>query len=429
MNSAEYKKKIYSVLPFLCFLILIPQGNILSKDNNFYTRLYEKGKKMYLAGEFKEAEENLRIAQFGLQDDPKILKQVYLYYSLSNYRLNRGEKVIDITKRLLELYNVKRAEDIPKPDIIRIDLDAMFSAIYKDYSIPKQVKINKIGKADTKIKINKKSINKTKLFQKKFLELKNSLDSNNLTKISAGIKQLKKINKGDPRINYLQGIMLFRQGKYSKAEKELIKAKKIRINDLSDDLNYYLSLNYYFLKNYGQTQAFYQNISRNSLKKKLKDIVNKTREIRDTMIKKNVNVLFDKKLFQNTLKMFSGDYFVPRDVFQTAALKNSISLIQLKKYTKYCLTNKKIYERGFILVSSDFFFKKNDKKFAVKILSKSKFYDPPIAENIEIFYRLGIYYFRMRDKKRATFMFRVTNKLSPGFKKTYSYLDNLKNLH
>lgn len=423
-------KRNYFILLLSVLTLFSASIKIEASEGDFYTRLFSNGKKMYLEGEFKEAAKDLRIAQFGLQEKPEILKELYLYYALSNYKLKRGDKVVKISKKLLDLYNVPKAEMIKKPEIIKNDLDLMFSAVFKNYQVPEKkikpkVKIRKT-KAEKK-RFHKANIEKK--FNKKFSEVKSNLDSNLLKETLKGIKDLEKIKRRDARTGFLKGILAFRKRNYKQAIIKLTEVYNTGIPDLKDETSYFLSLSHYFYKNYGQSIAFYQKIIRRELKKKLTDIINKVRNIRENIVLKNANELFNKKDFRNVNERFKGDIFIPRDILQKVISSEKIGLKQIKSMVNYCLKHNQIYERGFILLASGYFSDKNDLKYAIRILKNSKFFLPETPENIEVLYRAGLYYFRIKSFGKAKKMFKKVLKLIPSYKKTYFYLDKLKNLN
>jgi len=420
-------KKNFSLI-FLMMFIFFTTTVSNAKGDDFYTRLFKSGKKMYFSGNYKESAKDLRIASFGLQDNPEILKELYLYYALSNFKLKRGDKVVEISDKLLDLYGVKRAEDIEMPEIIKNDLELMFSAVFKNYRIT--LKGTNIKQDNKRKKIKKRSKrDNEKIFALKFAEVKAYLDSNLLKETATGIKKLNKLKRGDIRTKMLKGILAFRKGDYKTAVKNLLPVYKHKEEDLNDDVCYFLSLSNYFLKNYGQTIAFYQKVKKQDLKKKLSDILNKVKKLRENMVGKNASELFNKKMFKETLKKFAGDSFIPRDIFRRVIKSGNIGIKQIKKMVDYTLANPPVYEIGFVFSASDYFSGKNDLKYAIKILKNSKFVLSGPSENLEVLYRLGEYYYKANSFKMSKKVFKKIIKINPLYKKTYFYLDNLKKLH
>jgi len=422
------KNKKFFNLIFLIVFIFFTTTISNAKGDDFYTRLFKSGKKMYFSGNYKESAKDLKIASFGLQDNPEILKELYLYYALSNFKLKRGDKVVEISDKLLDLYGVKRAEDIEMPEIIKNDLELMFSAVFKNYRIT--LKDKNIKKNNKRKKIKKRSNrDNEKIFALKFAEVKAYLDSNLLKETAAGIKKLNKLKRGDIRTKMLKGILAFREGDYKTAVNNLFPVYKRKEEDLNDDVCYFLSLSNYFLKNYGQTIAFYQKVKKQDLKKKLSDILHKVKNLRENMVGKNANELFNKKMFKGTLRKFAGDSFIPRDIFRRVVKSETIGIKQIKKMVDFTLGKPTIYEKGFIFAASDYFFEKNDLKYAIKILKNSKFTLSGHSENLEVLYRLGKYYYKANNFKMSKKIFKKIIKINPSYKKTYFYLDNLKKLH
>lgn len=59
----------------------------------FYLRLFEDGLAAFNRNDFQEAFENLKIAAFGLLDEPDLLGEAFVYLTLSAYNLNKTDQV------------------------------------------------------------------------------------------------------------------------------------------------------------------------------------------------------------------------------------------------------------------------------------------------------------------------------------------------
>ncbi|NPV83386.1 MAG: hypothetical protein HPY46_07380 [Candidatus Aminicenantes bacterium] len=89
-----------TLLMFLLASVLV--GNTLTDQqvtlsspqvDPFYLRLFDDGLAAYNRNDFEEAFENLKIAAFGLLDEPDLLGEAFVYLTLSAYNLKKTDQV------------------------------------------------------------------------------------------------------------------------------------------------------------------------------------------------------------------------------------------------------------------------------------------------------------------------------------------------
>ena len=229
----------------------------------FYIKIFNQGKNYFFEGKFKEALENFKVAEFGLLDEKKILTEIYLFYSLAQFRLERLDEARKIIKKFETELNIKNVNTLPIPRSIKIDVKIMVATLFKSQ-----------GKKDTD------AWKKISSFELLFWNTLQKLDDNNFDDVKNNIKKLKKIDKKDTRIFYIDGIFKFRRRKYKACIKTLNKVKLSTIASdsdpsLPDNLFFYLALSYHYLKKKEESRKFYQKISNKAIKAKLEEIIKK----------------------------------------------------------------------------------------------------------------------------------------------------------
>ncbi|MGB4705332.1 MAG: hypothetical protein WBI18_09720 [Candidatus Saccharicenans sp.] len=108
---AKVKKYLIPASPllptlFICLLLFniplgaqqLPDGS--KKIDPFYLNLYEEGIEAFNRGNFEEAFECLKIAAFGLLDEPDLLGAAFVYLTLSAYNLKKTEQVEHYLKEI-----------------------------------------------------------------------------------------------------------------------------------------------------------------------------------------------------------------------------------------------------------------------------------------------------------------------------------------
>ncbi|MEN8155182.1 MAG: hypothetical protein ABFR75_14285 [Acidobacteriota bacterium] len=425
------KKQHLTLLVTVLITVLLLTTSIFSQssDRNFYLNLLKEGKNLYLTGDYRGSLENFRISEFGLYEEKERLQEVYLYYALANYKLNRGNDAFTLVEKLKSISGTKNLEDISIPAELQGDINILFSSIDKNYnkrSLYKN-KSSKISHREIKPSLkNKKKLLGQENFKDEFVKVRKLLHSNNLKGAKKGIKNLKKLKKNDIRITFLNGILLFRDKKYKRSISELTKVSKLKAFGLSDEAGYYLSLSHYFEKNYGQAIAYYQKIEKKDFKEKLETIITKVKKEREARINNIIKSNINKKIFNEFADNFRGDIYIALDILKKMINGERIIVKNITNLVTYSLKNPNIYEIKFILLSSEFFTKKNDLNNSISILKRSKFFRSEIKDNIDIFYDLGILYYKQKEYRKSFEMMTKVNKLHKNYKNVKFYLTNKK---
>lgn len=273
------KIKVYGVL-----LVVLWGGFtiLFAEADPFYTKVYEEGKTYFAAGNFQEAEVNFRIAEFGLSDEREILKEVYPYYSLTLFQLGRLEEAREVIERFENSLIVKDLSAITTPTAIRISFKAMLSAL-------QQIKTSGSGN----------SWRKNYSLELLYLQALRQLENNELETASNSIVKIENVDKKEPRIYYLKGILKFKQKDYKACAKALRAYEKTESTSdespLPDNLYYHLCLSHYYLNNTKETAQYYNKVKDLTLKSELYQKIagdkNKQDEVEDTNIK---NLSIDK---------------------------------------------------------------------------------------------------------------------------------------
>lgn len=95
------RRMLPRLLLIFCLLSLLA-GNLPSAGQTvvqspridpFYLRLFDEGLSSFNRGDFEEAFENLKIAAFGLLDEPDLLGEAFVYLTLSAYNLKKTDQV------------------------------------------------------------------------------------------------------------------------------------------------------------------------------------------------------------------------------------------------------------------------------------------------------------------------------------------------
>lgn len=263
-------------------------------------------------------------------------------------------------------------------------------------------------------------------FDKIFLETLKKVRENrsfDLIGIEEKLEELKKINKRDARILYLKGLMAFKEKKYPECIKLLNNAGKTIDPTFRNDIYYYLTLSYFFLKNYGQTMACYQEIDNPENLEKLSFIIGKVEDERNIsihQISRNFSAAGLNKLF----KQFPGDQSLCTDILDVA-VKANISAYYIMNIINQCIKKKQAYNEAFVLTAVEYLEKKEEIKSAIKLIVKSKFYKSQDPLHIEIQYKLGQLYLKNHDLKKALKQMTKVKGIQENYKKIDDIIEKI----
>jgi tetratricopeptide (TPR) repeat protein len=244
----------------------------------FYKKLFQEGKTFLAEGKYQEAIENFKIAEFGLLEEKEILKELYFFYSLAFLKVGKLGEAQKIIKNMeTELHvDINDLKTLSIPPSIKTDAKVLQAILFKREGIKEPDAWGKIYN-----------------FEWLFWNTLQKLDDNKFDAVKNNIEKLKKIDKNDTRIFYINGIVKFKKKKYKACieslNKVVLTAMLITIDpSLRENLYYYLTLSYHYLENKEQSQKFYQKISDKAMKAKLDKIIKKinTKEKNGTIDKK-----------------------------------------------------------------------------------------------------------------------------------------------
>jgi tetratricopeptide (TPR) repeat protein len=390
---------------------------LIAEADPFYSRMMEKGKALYFQNQFEQALENFRIAKFGLLPDRELLKEIYVFEALSHFKLNQAKEVQQVLDEIRAEFGSKAITELEVSERLRSDMDRLLS-VFKPAT-----KIQPDGRTPAV----KKNISLMKGFEVVFQNARDYIEANQFAKAEIEIKKLKRLNKKDIRIDYLQARLCFEQKKYLHCIEKLRKVYMAKSPELQDEVLYYLVISYYFVRNYGQTLAFFQKIENTSDQKKLETIIRKVRSERQRLIGE-LATRFSKKGFRELVKQFEGDSFIGRDLLSEALKRNPPKNPVIGEIIKVCYKNSKICEIDFYLQASGYYEKIKKINLAIAILKKSRYYSSRKQEHIDVFYNLGVLYFRMKNWKKSLVEMLKVNVIRQGYKDCDYYIKTIKKL-
>jgi tetratricopeptide (TPR) repeat protein len=268
-------------LALMCLMCL--GGLLHGQTEAFYLKALRDGKTCLLEGRYEQAIEHFKIAEFGLKKKKKDpLAELYLYYSLSCYKLNRpnqARKFLDTLENELGT----PPESLPAPPQVKRDLRFMLSALGK-YHVRPTAKT--VGNPDLQ------TIDR---FEQEFLKALEHLENDRLKALEKQTRQLKRIDKNDVRITFLEGARAFKQKKYGKCIDYLKKITSRIPPDYRDETYYYLSFSYYVENDRRQARHYYDQITAQRFRRALESVLKNA----------PANGNFDA-LFQDTLEILNG---------------------------------------------------------------------------------------------------------------------------
>lgn len=214
--------KIYLLVSCVLLASLFLSGQV----DSFYLNLLNRAKTLYAQGKYAEAAVKFKIAEFGLLDDREVLPELYLYYALNQFK----QKKLDETGQLL----AELKEVLPKPDLSSTPVPA---ALKIDFIVMTGVMDRATGPSDSTGQAQQIA------FETLFAESFKNLDNLSAAEIKAFAGRLKNINKGDPRISFLDGLQAFKNGQYKDALKQLRRVDASALHPFFyDRLFFYMAL-------------------------------------------------------------------------------------------------------------------------------------------------------------------------------------------
>lgn len=213
--------------------------------------------------------------------DPLYKDDVFYYLSLSYNFLNKKQRAYLYSQ---QVYSKN----------LREELDNILSTSTWTMTPPKKTQNNTGIKTTDHVKPGKKSPQPSTPAEKE----ENSFDSIfletlekakeiryfELKGVEENLEKLEKIDKRDPRVLYLKGILAFKEKNYKNCIKILEKVDKTIDPTFRDDIYYFLVLSYYFMKNWDQTLALYKKIDNPETRQKLDFIIKKVMSVRSRSI-------------------------------------------------------------------------------------------------------------------------------------------------
>jgi len=238
-----------SILGVFLLLLVVVGPVLLSADvDPFYNKIFKEGKSYFDMGNFREAEVNFKIAEFGLLDEQDMIKEIYLYYSLTLFQLGKFDEAQELINRLETEFNVKNLHSLSIPESIKIPVKAMLATL----SLPRRT-----GDAD-----NRRKIFRSELL---FLSANEQLDLNKIDVAQKNIAEFEQLDRDEPRLSYLKGILAFKRQDYKacvRALKDFEKQASAAADPyLLDKLYYHLSLSFHYLNNENQKAVYYNKIN------------------------------------------------------------------------------------------------------------------------------------------------------------------------
>jgi tetratricopeptide (TPR) repeat protein len=403
----------------LCVLLLgmLMTNFLIAEVDPFYIQMMEKGKAMYFQNQFEQALENFRISKFGLFPDRAFLKEIYVFEALSYFKLNQAKEVQQVLDEIRAEFGSDAITELEVQERLESDMERLLSVF------------NPAAKTqpDGRIPVVKKNISLMRGFETIFQNARDYIEINQYAKAEIEIKKLKRMNKKDIRIDYLQARLCFEQKKYSHCIQKLRKVYMAKSPELQDEVLYYLVISYYFTKNYGQAMAFFQKIENPSDQKKLETIIRKVRSERQRLIGELASQ-FTKKGFGELVNQFEGDSFIGRDLLGEALKRNPAKNPVIGEIIKICHKNPQTCEINFYLQAAGYYEKIKKIKLAIAILKKSRYYSSRNQENIDLFYKLGVLYFKMKNWQKSLVEMVKVNRIRQGYKDCDYYIKTTKKL-
>lgn len=363
--------------------------------------------------------------------DPIYKDDAFYYLSLSYYFINQKQQAALYSQRV---YDKKLREKIDK---VVISPSAGTTTPKKDPK--KNTRVNttvhvkpgeKSSQPATKKNIEPKAeVKEENSFDAIFLETLEKAKKNrsfDLKGVEANLKKLEKIDKGDARVHYLKGLMAFKEKRYKTCSKILEKVIKTIDPTFRNDIYYYLALSYYFMRNWGQTLAFYQKIDNPEKREKLSLIIQKVMDERNRSIQQ-ISGNFSARGLNELIKQFPGDLSLCTDIL-AAAVKANSSTYTINHVIDGCIKKTGAYNEAFVLKAVDYLENNQEIKSAIKIIKRSKFYKNQDPRHIEIQYKLGQLYLKNLDLEKALRQMTKVKGIQNNYRKTDDIIEKINYL-
>jgi len=253
MNKRRVRVILFVSLVVVGFFFLRPE------TESFYLKALQEGKTYYDKSQYEQAINLLKIAEFGLLEEKKYLAELYLYYTLSCYKLGRINESRGILDKLKTELNIKELNTMTIPPQIENDVKVMLAVLEK-YDNPASWN-------------GLKNLTLIDRFESRFLKALDHLKNGNLTGVEEEIKGLMLLNKRDARIPFLKGVSAFNKKKYGKCIGYLNKITNSIDPVYKDEVFYYLSLSYSFEKKNQQADFYSRMIRDKALQEKLYNLI------------------------------------------------------------------------------------------------------------------------------------------------------------
>jgi tetratricopeptide (TPR) repeat protein len=402
----EYRRCLPIVLTALCVL----GAFLFGEADIFYHKALAEGKVLFQEGNYEAALSNFKIAEFGLMEEHETLKELYFFYALSLYKLGKFEEAREIIKKFERHLNIEDVKSLTPPASVETDVKVMLATLLGDSQEGEE----------------KKDYRLIKSFEIVFQDTLRHLEENRFSEARQGIKKLSRIDKGDPRVDYLVGILHFKQREYTESIDSLRDIYDAIGAEFRDAVGYYLVLGFYFEKNYGQALAFYQKIGNGEDKKKLNPIIAKIVAERESIISQ-ISAHFDKGKLREAIESFPGDRFFCADILKSVLGKNGQNSGVIEEIIDDCLGYPGNLNQEFFLLAADTLDGMEKTKAAVRLIEKSPFVKSKEPDHIEIHYRLGRLYYKMGSHKKALKQFLLVNDMQEGYKEVKVFIHKIEN--
>ncbi len=116
-------RMVLQILLISCLVLILSgstwqnqQTPVSPQVDPFYLRLFDEGLDAFNRGDFQEAFENLKIAAFGLLNEPDLLGEAFVYLTLSAYNLKKTDQVEYYLREIsrFKLNNRIRSSKLPE---------------------------------------------------------------------------------------------------------------------------------------------------------------------------------------------------------------------------------------------------------------------------------------------------------------------------